>query len=236
MRPLFTGFRAARRGFGLLLEHPRLIPFALIPAVAAVALSALAFWAVYTYGFASRFEFEGWKAALTWLVRVLEFLVALMASSWLVLLLGFPLCDPLTSRAEAIVGGKTRAAPFFQEIRRALGSTFGMVSLGLVGAVFLGLLGLIPGLAVFTIPFTKFVWLPLFVAFDMQDPSMARRQLEFKQKLGILLRHPVRTASMGIVGTWLLAIPGINFVGLPVAALAGVVAVRELEHEGRLPR
>jgi uncharacterized protein involved in cysteine biosynthesis len=45
----------------------------------------------------------------------------------------------------------------------------------------------------------------------------------------------VRTASLGLVGTWMLAIPIVNFVGLPVAALAGVTHVRDLERERRLP-
>ncbi len=177
-----------------------------------------------------------WSSLGVWVLRGVEFLGALIASCWLVLLLGFPLCDPLTSRAEAILGGETQTAPFFEEIRRAIQSTFGMLLLGIVGSVVLIGAGVLFGLAPLTVPFTKFVWLPLFVAFDMQDPSLARRQIEFRGKLRVLLSHPVRTISMGLVGAWLLAIPGINFVGLPVAALAGVVAVRDLEIEGRLPR
>jgi len=236
MRGLLTGFSSARQGLRLLREHPRLIPFAIIPAVAAVLLSGMAFWLVYRYGFSTRLEGDGWwMTAGVWILRVLEFLAAIVVSSWLVLLLGFPLCDPLTSRAEVVLGAKTRPAPFMEEVMRAVRSTAAMLLLGMAGSAVLLFVGVVFGLAFITVPFTKFVWTPFFVAFDMTDPSLARRQLGLRQKLGILVRHPVRTTSLGLVGTWMLAIPGINFVGLPVAALAGVVHVRNLERERRLP-
>ncbi len=47
MGSLFLGLSASRRGLGLLRQHPKLIPFALLPAFAALLLSTLAFWAVY---------------------------------------------------------------------------------------------------------------------------------------------------------------------------------------------
>ena len=124
MRGLLTGFSSARQGLRLLREHPRLIPFAIIPAVAAVLLSGMAFWLVYRYGFSTRLEGDGWwMTAGVWILRVLEFLPAIVVSSWLVLLLGFPLCDPLTSRAEVVLGAKTRPAPFMEEVMRAVRST-----------------------------------------------------------------------------------------------------------------
>lgn len=238
MRALFTGFSAARYGFRMLREHPRLIPFAMMPAFAALLLSALAFWLVYRYGFSRELDPESWYAtAGVWVLKVVEFLAAIILSCWLVLLLGFPLCDPLTSRAEVILGAKTQSAPFMEEVMRAVRSTAGMLALGLGGSIFLLMVGvIIPVLAPITVPFTKFVWSPFFVAFDMSDPSLARRQLGFRQKLGVLLKHPVRTTSLGLVGMWMLAIPVVNFVGLPVAALAGVIHVRDLERERRLPK
>lgn len=236
MRSLFTGFSAARHGFRLLRENPRLIPFALIPAFTAVIVSALAFWLVYRYGLSGRIEGDTWWAALgAWILRVVEFLAALVTSCWLVLLLGFPLCDPLTSRAEVILGAKTTSAPFMEEVMRAIRSTAAMLAIGIAGSAVLFVVGFAFGLAFITVPFTKFVWMPFFVAFDMTDPSLSRRQLRFRQKLGVLLGHPVRTTSLGLVGVWMLAIPGLNFVGLPVAALAGVTHVRDLERERRLP-
>ncbi len=237
MRSLFTGFSAARHGFRLLRENPRLIPFALIPAVTAVLVSVLAFWLVYRYGLSGRIESDSWWAAIgVWVLRVIEFLAALVTSCWLVLLLGFPLCDPLTSRAEVIMGSKTTSAPFMEEVMRAIRSTTGMLLIGIAGSALLFFVGFAFGLAFITVPFTKFVWMPFFVAFDMTDPSLARRQLGFGQKLGVLLGNPVRTTSLGLVGVWMLAIPGVNFVGLPVAALAGVTHVRDLEREHRLPK
>jgi uncharacterized protein involved in cysteine biosynthesis len=113
--------------------------------------------------------------------------------------------------------------------------TVGILAIGLTGAIVLALLGLIPPLGVITVPFATFVWTPFFLAWDSMDPTLGRKQLEFKQKLGVVRGNFWRSWGQGLTTMFLVAVPFVNFIGLPIAALAGVHIVRDLELEGKLP-
>ena len=155
---------------------------------------------------------------------------------WLVMLLGLPLCEPLAARADAILGGQEVKGTFFGDIMASLRTTLGLTLVGIAGSIGLFLLGLIPGVGLLTGPFMALVWTPLFLCFDLCDSSLARRQLRFRQKVNAVLKRPFSSISMGLTGSVLLAVPLINLFGLPIAVLAGVIRVRDLEERGELPK
>jgi len=244
---ILAGPLAMLRGAKLLFSHPALIPLALVPAILTCLVSFFGVWLAIAYGdnvFALIWpdEPEGtflgilWTIG-AWFVRGLATLAVLFITPWLVMLVGLPLCGPLAERADELLGGASVSGSLMGDISASIRSTIGMTLVGLVGGIALFFLGLIPGLAVFTAPFTIFVWTPLFLAFDLYDPVLSRRQLRFRRKLGVVAGSPIAAVSLGLTGTALLAIPIVNLLGLPVAVLAGVSAVRRLEDaEALTPR
>ena len=77
-------------------------------------------------------------------------------------------------------------------------------------------------LGIFTVAFATFVWTPLFLAFDAMDPSLGRRQLEWKQKKAVITGNFTTSVSLGLTGTLLLSVPPLNLLGLPVLDVPGL--------------
>lgn len=241
---LFAGPAAAGRALGLLFSGQGLLPLALIPAGVGLVLSIGGIWLGAAFGdelvAAIWPEPSGWFvhilwAIFTWFVSLFSAVVSIFITPWLVMLVGFPLCDPLMAKADAVLGGQAVTAGFLAELRRTIASSLAIVGLGLLGAVVLFALGLIPGLGFFTVAFATFVWTPLFLAFDAMDPSLGRRQLEWKQKKAVITGNFFTCVGLGLTGTLLLSVPILNLLGLPVLAVAGVIVVRDLEKAGKVP-
>lgn len=241
---IFAGPSAAFRALGLLFSNPVLIPLALIPAIAGFGISYLGVHLAEVYGNelinAIWAEPTGWFAhffwaIFNWVMNLSTFLLAMIVTPFLVMLLGFPLCDPLMSKLYSVLGGEAVKSTFAAEMRRMLQGTVGILALGLGGAIVLALLGLIPPLGVVTVPFATFVWTPFFLAWDSMDPTLGRKQLEWKQKRGVVTGNFSRSWGQGLMTMFLVSVPFVNFIGLPIAAMAGVIIVRDLELEGKLP-
>ncbi len=240
---LFAGPWSISQAVRIFNRNPKLIPLAMIPGVVALAVSLLGFWLGFRYGAAvldwmwpepAKASWTHWLwTGLKWMGWLLTAILSWVLSSFMVLLLGMPLCDPLQQKVERLLGSELKSDSFMREIARAVRHALVIVGIGITGAIGLGIIGLIPGMTAITAPFTAFVWAPFFVAWDVHDPNMSRRQMLLKTKLGILLRQPIRSLSMGLCCKLLIGIPFINLVGLPIAAVAGVVMVREMEMEGK---
>ena len=242
---LFTGPAAATRGLGLLFSGQGLLPLALIPAGVGLVVSLGGMWAAghYSEDLVNLIwpEPAGWFSHLfwaifMWIVSIASVFLSFFITPWLVMLVGFPLCDPLMAKADALLGGTTVSSTFLAEMRRTLAGTLGVTLLGLAGTIALFALGAIPGLALLTAPFATLVWTPCFLAFDAMDPTLGRRQLEFKQKVGVITGNLGTAIGLGLTGTLLVAIPFVNLLGLPVLAIAGVIVVRDLEEKGKVPK
>lgn len=243
---LLAGPLAALRGARLLFQNPALIPLALVPALLTCLVSIVGVWLAIAYGddaFALIWPDEPANAFLAilwtigaWFVRALVTIAVLFVTPWLVMLIGLPLCGPLAEKADELLGGAGSGAGLVREIAASIKTTVGMTAVGIAGGVGLFFLGLIPGLAIFTTPFTVLVWTPLFLAFDLFDPVLSRRHFGFRRKVRTVLKSPVSAMSLGLVATALLAIPVVNLLGLPIAVLAGVSAARRLEDGGALAR
>ena len=241
---IFTGPVSAAQGLGIILSSPRMLALALVPALVTLGVSILGGW--LAAHFSAELLVSLWPEPSSWLLYPLWWLVSLvlelasvllavLITPWLVMLVGLPLCEPLSAAIDEHLGGTSVKGTFWGEIARTLTATLGITLLGLSGAIAFLLLGLIPGVGLLTTPFVALVWTPSFLAFDLCDSPLARRQLGFRQKLGVLRSRPFTTISIGLTGTLLLSIPVLNLIGLPVAVAMGVVAMRTVEKAGGLP-
>jgi CysZ protein len=244
MGGLFTGPVALVRALGLLASRPRIAALALIPAVLAFfisfgAVAAAAAWSDDLFALLVR-EPEGgllhWLWQAGWIVTLLgSVLILLVAVPWLVMLLGFPLCEPLVARIDAELGGPPPAeGAMIAEILDSLRGTLTILAIGVTGSIVLFLLGLVPGLGLLTAPFVAFVWTPLFVAFDLLDSPLVRRGLSFRERLRVVTANPVAALSLGLVTAPLVGLPFVNLFGLPLAVAAGVIAMHGLERDGKV--
>jgi len=242
MLSIFSGPIAAMRALGLIARHPSLVMLVAIPAAVAMVISIVAVWLSIAYGgdvltwmWA---EPTGWTsyiwAVFNWFFRLSTAALSLFITPWLVMLLGFPLCEPLAMKIDGLIGGQAVAGSLAGELAKALTATIGVTLLGLAGAVAFFILGLIPGVALITVPFVMFVWTPLFLAFDLFDGALSRRQLGFRKKLRFISGSWLSAISVGLTGTILVAVPLLNLVGLPVAVAMAVIVVRDREKRGAL--
>ncbi len=238
-----AGPAAYARAVGLLARNPSLVVWGLVPAAVTFVLSVVAIWAAISDGddLLARLWTEpeaGWLhwiwVAGRWLLSVASALLSLFVTPWLVMLVGLPLCEPLAERADALLGGPPPSGGLVAGIVDSLVSSLGILALGLAGAIGFFILGLIPGVALITTPFVAFVWTPMFLAFDLYDGNLARRKIPFRRKLALTFGHPVHSVGLGLIGGLLISIPVVNLFGLPIAVVAGVAAVRDLETRGAL--
>ena len=237
---ILAGPLALLRALALLLRHPGLLSLVLVPCIVTIVVSSLGVYAAIQYG--GDLLQMIWPTAVTGagstvavgVFTTTSVLLAIIITPWLVMLVGLPLCEPLAAKADVLLGGKEVSGSFVGGVTDSIVTTIMTVALGLGGSIVLLGLGLIPGLAFITAPFAAFVWTPLFLSFELQDSSMSRRRLSFRQKIRLVTKNPFTALSLGLVGLCLVAIPVINLVGLPLAVLSGVIVVRNLEKKGRL--
>jgi uncharacterized protein involved in cysteine biosynthesis len=241
---VLAGPLAALRGAKLLFKNPALIPLALLPAILTCLISFAGLWLAIAYGdnaFAlvwperpdNTFLLVLWTIG-AWIVRALVMVAVLFVTPWLVMLVGLPLCAPLAEKADELLGGPVAAGGLLGDIAASVKTTVAMTTVGIAGGVGLFFLGLIPGLGLLTTAFTVLVWTPLFLAFDLYDPVLSRRRFGFRRKVGAVLASPISAISVGLVATVLLAVPVVNLLGLPIAVLAGVSAMRRLEDSAKV--
>lgn len=239
---IFTGPAAYLGALGLLAKHPKLVGYALIPAGVTLALSLGGGWLVSSY---LDGVIQGWLGAegasgilgtiLGWFASLVSWLAVLFVTPWLVMLIALPLCDPLIGATEAVIGGREVEVGILEGILVALKSTVLVLLIGLAGSIAFGMMGALPVIGIFVAPFVMFGWTPLFLAFDLCDGSLSRRNLTAKQKIRATFGRPGTAWGLGIVASVLISIPILNLIGLPLAVVAGVLVVFKLDKTGKLP-
>jgi CysZ protein len=208
------------RGFGLLASTPGAYPFAMVPVVAAVVLTAgfSVLSVLVVPALVERWTGPGgfWVDVL----QVLATLAFLILSTLLGLVLAQPASGPaleaMVRRLEARLGAPPRPdTPFLTEVARSAGSaTIALVG-GLASFFVLLLLSLIPGAAV-------------VIGWDVCDYPLSVRGLPLRRRIEIV------TANLGAVlgfalGLGLVALVPCGFLLLlPVGVSGATVLMHEV--------
>jgi uncharacterized protein involved in cysteine biosynthesis len=228
------------RALWMLLSNPSLIGLALIPSLITLALSLVSVWLCGSYGsmiipdlmtsLGMTLDETSWLSwALEGGVWMIGLVLSVFLTPWLVILFGFPLCEPLSAKADTILGGDEIPTSFLAGFISGLKVSIGLVILGIAGNVLLVCLGFIPGLGLITAPLGLLVWTPLILCFDLCDAKFNRMQLTFKERFRTLFGRFFSTISVGLVAGVLIMPPFLNLLGLPVAVLMGTLYARSLE-------
>ena len=75
-----------------------------------------------------------------------------------------------------------------------------------------------------------------FIAREVMDYSLSRRQLSFRQKLQLQRDNLSCVGGLGMSSFILLWVPLANLVSMPAAVIGGTLLYCELEQAGRLAR
>lgn len=233
------GFQAALTGLGMLLRSPRRLLLCALPLLLGIALTLLA-----VVGFAvmaptlwkwllGHFSHSGRAVEVGEKVLVGLLAVALLAVAGYTLLLSVivivaaPVANLLAAQAEAECGGEP--APVLTVVEEIIdvGRSLlqGIARLGAYLAVNAGL-----ALVVFVIPPLIVAAVPLsiaaagaFLAYDLLDPSMSRRQMPFADKWRFLQTHRSACLGLAVVSLLIMSIPLVNVLLAPGLTMGGAV-------------
>lgn len=233
-----AGFWSLARAAGMFLRHPVLIVYALLPAAVTMAVTAVTIPLLLDFGpdlIGSWWGKPEGGAGIAvriaeWIAGALSVLLVVLVVPWLVMLVGFPLCEPLAAAVERRVAGGVpdSGRSLLAEILDSFLSSLGILAVGLGGSLVLLVAGLFPGAALVTVPLAAFVWTPLVLALDLFDSPLSRRRLGLKRKLGVLRGNLGAALALGLAAAPLLTVPFLNLLGLPLAVVAGVLLCADL--------
>ena len=225
----------------LMLRHPKLIGLALIPSGVALILSSVAIY--YSFAYSDVFlnwmniqiDDQSWLSSLV--VGGSGFLVSILVCfimPWLVMLVGFPLCEPLVGKVDVILGGEETEVSFYEGLSQGLLVSLGVAILGGGGALACLVLGWIPLFGQILLAFYVVVWGPLILCFDLCDGAFCRRFYSFSTRFRLLRSHLLSSMSVGFVAMLLISPPFLNLLGLPIAVIMGTLHVHRIQNSSEL--
>jgi CysZ protein len=140
-------------------------------------------------------------------------------------LLGAPWYGKLSERIEQIQTNQLEVVEvgFFQDVLRALRFELNKVLLLItVGGTCL-LLNALPGLGSAIASVGGVALAATLVCLDFLDAPLERRRLTFRRKLGLIYRNIPATASFGLTSLFLVSIPLLNLLTVPICIAAGTL-------------
>ncbi len=246
-----AGFRFPFAGVRHVVAHPRLWPYAVVPAFLTVVMIGGAVWLAWTRSpeltgtlltppgvDAARLAVFGWTLAMI-AVGLVTFVVGAVLCYALGTLIAVPFNDFLSQAVEESVLG-SRNEPFtmglfLSDLRMSLGHSLLGVLAWLTAMVPVVLLNLVPVAGTLLASGLGALVTATFLAREMLDGPLSRDRLPFGVKLEVLKRDKVLTLGFGAGTAALLWVPGLNLVSMPCAVVGGTLLYCQLKRDGRLP-
>lgn len=171
---------------------------------------------------------------LWWMFRVLIYPLLIVVAYFLTLILAgivaSPFNESLSERAEELMMGKTVPSESGWKAM-IVGGARGVATAAATGiprAIIVVALGIIPGIG----PILAMIVGAYFIAVGYTDYAFERRKYSIRQKLQTVWRHRKMALGFGFGANFLLLIPLVNFLCMPIAVVGGTalaVALDELE-------
>lgn len=238
---LLAGILYPFRALAMIRRHRELWGFVVVPIGVNLLVGVALYAGLYLAGLSQIDRISqaggGMAGAIELLARALYIIVLAIVVGWLMVrfgvVLGAPWYGQLAARLEAIICGtsepasKLSLAGVAYDIWRAL--QFELKKLLLTLAILLPslLLNVIP-LAGTALATAVSLALGATVAcLDFFDAPLERRRLRFRQKLAVVRRNLPASASFGLLAAFLVAIPLLNLLAIPLCVTAGTMLVLE---------
>src|SRR5262245_19212076 len=223
--------------FWLLARTPRLWRYVLIPILVNIVVGVTVYAGLLLAGLRGVDAFvaglPAWAAILGALLRVLLVVGLLIATGFVLVrfgvVLGAPWYTKLSNQLELLRTGQPlpedsaglRAG--LRDLGRAIVLELKKLLLFLAVGLGLLLLNFIPaaGQVISLVGWTALG--ATITCLDFFDYPLERRRLGFGQKLGVIRRSLPASAGFGLVCLWLVSIPFVNLLSIPLCAAAGTL-------------
>jgi CysZ protein len=168
---------------------------------------------------------------LAFLLRFLLIIIALVVTGFAItqlgVLLGAPWYGQLSEQLEKIRTGTVEIVEvsIFKDLSRAiLYELKKLVLMAIVGGS-LGIISFFPGLGTTIFTIGWFILTTIIVGLDFLDSTLERRRFKFRRKLKILFTALPASGSFALVCVFLISIPLINLVTIPLCVASGTLFV-----------
>ncbi len=227
-----TGFTSVFRGMGFLGRSPGSWPYAVVPLIVVVVLSAIFGWAVMRWVqpwaeglFGPAGDTAWWSTALSWLAAVIAFTAGLFLAYVLAAPLSAPALEKLVESREVEMGAAPRVARGYLW---EMGAGFRAAAVALAVTAPLWLLIwvvelVIPAVAPVTL-LLKALLTSAAVSWSLLDYPLTLRGITLRDRVRLWRRRPGLVAGFGVAFAALFWIPCFGLLMLPV----GVIAAAEV--------
>jgi CysZ protein len=238
---LLAGVFYPFRALGMLRRHRELWGFVLIPILVNLTVGLALYAGLYMAGLRQIDQIDQAGGALSttleFLARALYLIALAIGVGWLMVrfgvVLGAPWYGQLAGRLEEIITGqpmpKTALTPasMAHDIWRAL--QFELKKLLLTLAISLPglLLNLIPVAGTILATALAIVLGALIACLDFFDAPLERHRMQFRAKLGVVRQSLPTSASFGLLAAFLVSIPLVNLLAIPLCVTGGTMLVLE---------
>lgn len=238
----FLGVKSIAKAFKMLIKHPSLLLLSALVGAVACTISVCTIWYILengdrlsafmisSLGLETKIAADSFaRTLIDYLLKSLGVLSAILLLPWVVALIGFPICTPLADRTDILLGGEETDIDFWQSIRTSLRLNLSITMIGGSIGITLYLLTWIPVIGLLFSFVSAFVWTPLVMCLNVYENSLSRRGLSFREMCSFITKKPLSSIMVGGQTMLLISIPFLNIFGLPLAIIAGVIAVRDRE-------
>lgn len=223
------------RGWAHLLQNRKLLVYALMPALFAIAFAGGFVWMIFTYlggwvqglvvaisGITSGFWYDVIYYPLVVGSGLIVFIASIYASYLGQKILAVPFYSLLAEKTLVQAGKKTRSSwsDALRMLKTGLAKTLLLLLVGLVLFVF----SFIPVLNIVAISCALFI-----LAFDCIDYSFECMGMNLKQRLRYLFRERAQWAGMAAGLALTLLVPGLTLLVIPGAIAGGALILKEHE-------
>jgi CysZ protein len=251
MRGLITGGTYPFRALALFVRKPFLLTYLIFPLVLNLLLGAGLYWGLFrpTWRWINT-ELNDFSTLLNqwvttlpswlgfvdevglgvgWVLRVLLsvglFLLIGLLLAQFGTLLGAPWYGKLSERIEQLQTHQLKiieVGPLGDILRAIQFELKKLVLLVSVGGMCL-IFNSLPGLGTMMASIGGVTLAATLVCLDFLDSPLERRRLKFRQKLGLIIRTLPATASFGLACLFLVSIPLLNLVTVPICVASGTL-------------
>ncbi|HEY9828044.1 MAG TPA: EI24 domain-containing protein [Stenomitos sp.] len=251
MRGLITGGTYPLQALVLFVRKPSLLTYLIAPLALNIVLGIGLYWGLFQPSWAwvntqlneFALQLDQWVAGLPpwlgfldevglglgWTLRLLLIVGLLLVIGFLLAqfgtLLGAPWYGKLSERIEQLKTQQLTVVEVgpIQDVARAI--QFELKKLVLlvgIGGLCLGL-NLLPGFGSMVASIGGIGLAATLVCLDFLDSPLERRRLRFRQKLGLIMGALPATASFGLVCLFLVSIPLLNLITVPICVASGTL-------------
>jgi CysZ protein len=233
---LLAGVLYPFRALGTLRRHRSLWKYVLVPLLINLVVGIVLYTWLLLTGFqwidATLAGMPRWVEVIEVILQALLVVALLIISGFVTLqfgvILGAPWYGQLAEKLEQIYSGRNLEQPLTplniaRDVGHALGFEVKKLLLLLVIGLPLLLLNFVPPVGSVISTVGGITLGATIVCLDCLDPSLSRRRLRFRKKLGIIRRNLPASGSFALVCFGLVSIPLLNLLTIPLCITAGAL-------------